>query len=439
DTFEHLLETLYEAYQEDQLAWDTKSYTTELNQTIPFNKYTISKLSTLFSDETDDQVVLAIKKADQNEVAYKLMSQVLLDQGLTINQSDYIVASTGYILYALDSNLLGLNFFTSQLYPLDHYSELDSLIGKNESSYFDYLTFDDRFILSFDKIEGQLLFISIQHQADYLAPYRSLIWSYFALCSISLIAFLVFSLTGLKFRYDDERLYEKHKDELPQNVLILDVGGLGQIRMANPKFYELTGLKQVKMLDDVTKDKISIREQLKSQKSIFLGIETKEGLIDYLFVVVKKKRGYLLIGENVENVTSFEGKYRNLALFNQLTHLPNEMNLKEILDEIDRKKKYSIIYFAVEDIDNIQNTIGREYSKQFIQKLKDLFLSVVIKDGMTLFHVHDQRFAILYQNILNYDSVDSWVQVTIDKINNSVLLQDLPFKVALKAGIIHNV
>src|SRR5690606_10628145 len=86
NTFEHLLETLYEAYQEDHLTWDTKSYTTELNQTIPFNKYTISKLSTLFSDETDDQVVLAIKKADQNEVAYKLMSQVLLDQGLTMNQ-----------------------------------------------------------------------------------------------------------------------------------------------------------------------------------------------------------------------------------------------------------------------------------------------------------------------------------------------------------------
>ena len=437
-SLDDMLHGLYDAYQDGILNWNTKQYTTELNPLVPFNMYTISPLSTLFSDEVDDTLVLVLKKEGEQEVAYKEVESVFANQGVVLSDTQYVVATSGYILYAKDQSLISKNFFNTNLYPSQYFGTLDNLIGKNSQAHFDFQSNNESFILSFHKLDGDLLFISIVKQAPYLAAYLPLIWSYLTLSLFCVIAFLVFSLVGLKYRYDDEKLYNKHKDELPQSVLVIDVGGLGQLRMANPKFFELVSKDVVKMITDVTKDKINIKETLKMQKAFFMGIETKEGKKDFRFVIVKKKRGYLLIGEEANKVTGFEGKYRDFALNNQITKLPNEMFLKETLESIDKNRKFSIVSFAVEDFDTIQNTIGREFARQFIKKLIDEIKKHMDKETMKFYHFTNDRYTVLVQNVLNYDMVDSWVQNVSVKINNSVILSDLPFTVSLKAGIVHN-
>src|SRR5690606_41409247 len=49
-SLDDMLHGLYDAYQDSILNWNTKQYTTELNPLVPFNMFTISPLSTLFSD-----------------------------------------------------------------------------------------------------------------------------------------------------------------------------------------------------------------------------------------------------------------------------------------------------------------------------------------------------------------------------------------------------
>src|SRR5690606_22711183 len=133
----------------------------------------------------------------------------------------------------------------------------------------------------------------------------------------------------------------------------------------------------------------------------------------YRFVVVKKNRGYLLVGEKASDVIGGNDRYRKLALYDQLTELPNEHSLKEYLDSFDRRRRFSLVLFAVDDFESIQTTIGREYSKEFIEKLIQYFNSKMDKEDMMLFHFGEDRFCIFLKNVLHYNTVESWTKSVI--------------------------
>ncbi len=439
NTINTLFNDLYDAYQDDLLDWDEKTYTTELNNAFPFNGYTIGTLNDLFTDETSTEMMFVIKKADVNQVIYKPFNQVMLDRGFSLNQHTVFIHSSGYIFYYSDASYIGQNYFTSNLYPIEYFNELDRLIGNYPSNYLDYYHGETIKVLSFSKLDYQMLYITVSNQANYMLVYQPLVWSYFTLSLFSLIAFVVFSSITIRRRYDEDQIYKKFTHEQKEQLLIVEVGGLGQIRTANPTFYSLFDKDKIlRFITDVTKDKLNIKDVLKRQQSFFMNIELGNQTKNYRFVVVKKSRGYLLIGENTESVVGYEGKYRKLALSHRETFLPNELALKETLLEIDKQKKFSMICFAIEDYESIQNTIGRDYAKQFVMKIVDLFNKNMIKEDMTLFHIYHNQYVVLYKNVLNFDAVESWVKAFIEKMNASVLLSDLPVKIQLKAGIVHH-
>src|SRR5690606_18314644 len=117
-------------------------------------------------------------------------------------------------------------------------------------------------------------------------------WSYFTLSLFSLLAFFVFSAITIRRRYDEDQIYKKFSHEQKEQLLIIEVGGLGQIRTANPTFYHLFDKdKTIKFITNVTKDKLDIKDILKKQQAFFMNIESAHETKSYRFITLRKSRG----------------------------------------------------------------------------------------------------------------------------------------------------
>ncbi len=431
--------TFYQSYQANDLNWTTKTYTTEINTSVVLELYTIVPLSTLFTDETSDELVFVVKKLGENEVMYKNFDQVLVDRGMLLVDHTIIADKLGKILYYEDYSYIGTNFFSSNLYPNGLFNQLDTLMANESKGFLNYQENNETQILSYAKFDNGINMLSVRSQSHHLSSFYPLIWGYISLSLVTLLAYILFSMFTIKRRYDEDLAFNKLSKDQPNDLVILEVGGLGQIRLANPTFYKLVDKSiEYKLLTELTVDKIDIKSTLKLQKPFYMKIQTITGPLSYRFVIIKKFRSYILVGENTENSSGVDGKYRTLALQDYDTNLPNRLAFLEDHKNLDKNAKFSVISFSVEDYESIIKTIGRDYAKKFTDKLVSLFKEHITNNHMTLYHMDFNHFAILERNVNNYDMVTSWVKTLLDKLNGSVLMSDLPVTIKLKSGIVHS-
>jgi len=80
-----------------------------------------------------------------------------------------------------------------------------------------------------------------------------------------------------------------------------------------------------------------------------------------------------------------------------LTNLPNKIALSE---EIKSKSKGSLIVFAIEDYDLMQDQFGEEYMRSKIKEIADI-LKRFDKNGVRLYHLFENRFAFFMNDFSN--------------------------------------
>lgn len=439
NNLDQIFTTFYQSYQTDDLNWTSKSYTNELNSGVNLELYTITTLSNLFTDEISQELVFVVKKLGENEVMYKNFDQMLIDRGMILDDELIILDKFGKILYYQDALLIGTNFFTSNLYPNQMFSQLDSQMGTKDQGYLNFQENNHNQIISFYKLENHMSFITVSEESYYLISFYPIIWGYLSLSLFTLLAYTIFSIVTIKRNYDEDLAFSKLSKNQPNDLLILEVGGLGQIRLGNPTFNKLfPNANDLKIITELTNDKIDIKAVLKLQKAFFMNIKINNTEINYRFVIIKKLRSYILIGENTLESSGMDGKYRAMALLNYETNLPNKLAFLEDHKNLDKQTKFSVISFSVEDYESIIKTIGRDYAKKFTDSLVSLFKENITHMNMSLYHMDFNHFAILERNVTNFDMVSSWVKRLLDKLNGSVLMSDLPVTIKLKSGIVNS-
>src|SRR5690606_28956065 len=108
----------------------------------------------------------------------------------------------------------------------------------SERNYLIFVSNDEQMILSFSKMKDDMLYVSIQNLAPYVANFQSLVLSYFALTSMLLLAYLVFGVMSLRRKHKENQILD-NIHPLKQNIILLDIGGHGQIRNSNLYFKAL--------------------------------------------------------------------------------------------------------------------------------------------------------------------------------------------------------
>ena len=186
----------------------------------------------------------------------------------------------------------------------------------------------------------------------------------------------------------------------------------------------------------------NIKESIERQVP-FTALFTKEGEMQYIrFIPTKTSGGYLLIGDDV---TESEGKfdeYKTLALINPITQLPNRNSLMQVLeaifkDEERSNKNNALVAFEVESFNKISMLLGKNSEQHFLRLVSDYAIQSLEGYPAMLFHLENNSFVVLFENLENYQWVTRWVN-KIDELYEKPVTIDRNFlNVNLQYGIFY--
>ena len=304
DMIKERIDVLSQSYADDNLLWSTKTYddTNLIPETL--KPVEILKLNQVFSDETSEDVHLILAHPTKDEVAYKKFHEVLSVIGLSFGPNGYIINSNGIIKYHVDSLRVETNLFTSQMYPESIYRALDEDLSQKDAGFLNFKKDDDNYILSFTKLDDNYVYMSHVEQYAYLEIFTPVIWGFMSLSLLMIFVFVIFGLLVVKRRFDDEVVFNKLTRTMQSTLLILEVGGLGQVRQANTLFKKLTADVKFKTIGDLTSEKLDITQLLKNKQPFYMEMDKLNPSIRVRFLINKYSRNYQLMGEIIDSGTN---------------------------------------------------------------------------------------------------------------------------------------
>src|SRR5690554_190061 len=431
------LEVLSQSYSDGNLDWLTKDY--DDTNLVPemLAEFEINAFNRIFNDETSTTIYLILKHPTLDQVAYKPLSDVLSVIGINFGDSGLIINANNMIKFHTNQALLHTNLFTSTIFPSSAYTKLDTELYESDEGFLNYSEDGQSYVLSHSTLSGNYYYLSHQSQYDYLALFTPVIWSFMALGILTLATFTIFSLMVVKRRFDDDIVFDKLTKTLKSNLLIIEVGGLGQVRKSNELFTKLAQDYDFKTLTEYTSETLDIQQLLKNKQPFYIELDKLEPSLRARFLVNKYGRNYQLIGEVIDSNSNVLDKYKDLALTNQDTGLKNKLALEETIDTLDRKDKFSFIILGIKSFDDVSKNIGRDKTKEVTSVLIEL-IEEKLYPNMHLFHIDRNEFVVLQMKDINYDVTVGWARKMIDLIDKKILLTDLPVKLELDCGVVHN-
>lgn len=436
--YEELFDTLYESDLASNPTWASKPYVLEnLNLPDLLNKVLVISLKDFFKDEVSTDIVILIRKTSEDDtIYYKPITEVLETRGISLFNNYFMMHRGGRILYSNhDDYGTNLNFY---LQYNNLYDALNKMVAANESNYVTTNRDGITEIISVGPIYGDLFLVNIAPQNQYISHFDPMIWSLFTFFVLSIGTMISFNSVILRKNLSEDKLFMKMAKDQVDYVYLIEVGGHGQIRFANYRFYEeVIGNKKINLISELSKEPLDIPQILKRQKPFVLNIPYYDETKMYRFIPIRKTRGFLLVAEDVNRIGNVGTGYRDLALRNQESQLPNEFAMKESLTDIDVKDKIAVAALQIFEFDQFEQTLGREYSRQLIKNTLNFLKKQLPKDGVELFHALNNNFLLVYRNFGTPQQIEAHLKTILDKVKSAVLLEDLPTQVILKAGLIH--
>ena len=285
---------------------------------------------------------------------------------------------------------------------------------------------------------------SVDTIIDSMAYLTNILWAlFFVIFVIFAIAMLiVYKILETKM-HDIENARITHYYAKPY---IVRVNKSGKIMSYNQSFRKLLG--DYDIYDEVKDFEIkkefdmeAIQDILQRQRAftaIFeLGLQR---LVYVRFIPVKTVGGYLLIGDDVSHIEGAFDEYRNMALYNKRTHLPNNNSLKKDLQTFfnnpdDLKQKNALIALDVMSFEKIKSLIGEKSGDRFL-----IIISEIIDESLegypaTLYNLDEEHYVIFMRDIEQYNWVTRWISKILGTFEKPVTIDKNFIDVDIKLGI----
>ncbi len=216
---------------------------------------------------------------------------------------------------------------------------------------------------------------------------------------------------------------------------IVRITAKGKIKSYNQSFKKLLG--DYDIYDDIKDFNIKkdfdmevIEDVIRRQRAFTVLFELGMQRIVYIrFVPVRSSGGYLLIGDDITNIEGRFDEYRNLALFNKVTHLPNYNSLKQDLSaffaDVDLlEKKNALLALDVVSFSSINLLLGEKSADRFLVIVSELIDESLEGYPASLYNTVADSFVVFFKDIENLNWVNRWITkitsifekpITIDK------------------------
>lgn len=160
------------------------------------------------------------------------------------------------------------------------------------------------------------------------------------------------------------------------------------------------------------------------------------------FLPIKIRGGFFLIGEDSTKQQNLNDYHRNMALYDQITNLPNKnylgIKLQELFDDEDLlKKKNTLISFDLVGFKNINKLFGYKLGDETIRTLAQIASEELIGYESILFNVELDNFVVLFTNLNKYQDAIDWLNHFVSRFDRAIEVEGNMFTISIKAGVFH--
>jgi len=274
----------------------------------------------------------------------------------------------------------------------------------------------------------------------------NILWAFFVVIFILFAGAMVLLFKLLEQKVNDiEDAKMVHYYSKPY---IIRITSKGKIKSYNRSFKKLLG--DYDIYDYITDFQIKqefdyeiIEDVIKKQLSFTALFDIGLSSVIYVhFIPLKTTGGYILIGDDVTNTEGKYDDYRNLALYNKVTHLPNMNSLKQDLEELFDDKEAlekinSLVSFDIVSFSRINLLLGEKSGDRFLVIIAELAKQSLEGYPATLYNISADHFIVLFKDIENLNWVSRWVEKIGQIVDKPITIDRNFINVEIKVGIFH--
>ena len=314
------------------------------------------------------------------------------------------------------------------------------LDGTVNDRFFSNITVKDRkCYLCAKKINGDIidsnLYLTIAYSSTSAdISVRKATWPLIA----TYVVFIIFLVVAVYLSYyilrrknnDINMFMQAHYGE---PVYIMRAHENGDVYLMNKAMKKmLKDRKKYKNIDDFNvKEKYPHRDMsIKTQRPFtmyFNPEDTTDGnFICVRFTIIKHFSNFIFLGTNTTKDEEEYIRYRNIALINPYTNLPNREVLKNSITEMIEyiqtsadKQYFSVIIIEMKNYKNLKNYYGATFSIEIIDRAKDVLLETVPL-GSKLYSLNEAVFAVTIKSDAEYKGVTEWLNTVNSAFSHPV-------------------
>jgi len=152
--------------------------------------------------------------------------------------------------------------------------------------------------------------------------------------------------------------------------------------------------------------------------------ETFSGLFSASLVELDDASYFLSVLRNISEAKEAEGRIRDLAFYDPLTHLPNRHLLMDRLGQTpsgrNRKRKRALLFVDIDDFRTLNEAIGRETGDILLQEVARRLIECV-RESDTVARLSGDEFGIMLEYLSDIaEQAAAQAQVVAEKIKASV-------------------
>ena len=278
---------------------------------------------------------------------------------------------------------------------------------------------------------------------DYLS---NILWAFFVVIFVLFAGALV-----LLYKLLDQKMNDIENAKITHyyaKPYIVRITAKGKIKSYNRNFKKLLGDYDV--YTNVSNFKIKqefdfqdIEDVISKQKSFTAIFELGLSRQLYIrFIPMRISGGYLLVGDDITHIEGRFDEFRNLALYNKSTHLPNYNSLKMDLQQLFLDKELlartnSLVTFDIVSFSSIHLLLGEKSADRFLVIIAELAKQSLEGYPATLYNIESDHFFVYFKDIENLNWVTRWIQKLLTVFDKPITLDRNFINVDVKVGTFH--
>lgn len=421
-------------FENNYLTIDDNSYLVN-NLTLQNSEIAFYKINDLLNNKEEDELFeqsFLVFYYEEHNIMILIDSVEYLDKFIDFEKTiNYVVMNPNGYFYVINDNPNNATNLTSFIKTPDDTIIKEFIRDDKLGGVFTIVNKEEVFV-SVKSLDNNQYLLLIYPEISVFNETKSVLYI-FIVTTISAYIILVLSfilgLIAISKRFNDIEMnrFNVYYNKPP----IIYINNKGVIKGFNKTFKrDYPVYKNIIKLNNIFINPIDELMLLIKKQSVISGtIPLNERLINISFIPLKARLGYALVGIKQMSISE-EGKYKSLALFNEVTNLPNLNSFleftKEVINNLNTNdSKYTFLMLNIVDFKNVNRLIGENTANELIKDISNYLIDESPYKDLNIFNTKIDNFILVFKDLKNNESIIKWANSISEKYQHKMTEKNL--------------